>query len=75
MTIVIPLQGARVLLGMKTRGFGAGWYNNFGGKPLPGETIEQATARELKEKCGADITLDRLLLAANIDFRFPDKPE
>ena len=48
--IIFPLRGDDVLLGMKKRGFGAGKWNGFGGKPHDGETKRQAAARELKEE-------------------------
>jgi 8-oxo-dGTP pyrophosphatase MutT (NUDIX family) len=32
---------------LKKRGFGAGYYNGFGGKVEPGESIEQAAQREV----------------------------
>ncbi|MEK7519861.1 MAG: 8-oxo-dGTP diphosphatase [Patescibacteria group bacterium] len=42
----------RILLGLKKRGFGAGRWNGFGGKVEAGETIEDATRRELSEETG-----------------------
>lgn len=44
-TLVLVVQPQRVLLGMKKRGFGAGFWNGFGGKVQLGETIEQAARR------------------------------
>ena len=39
LTLVIPVDDdkKRVLLGLKKRGFGEGYYNGFGGKVEPGE--------------------------------------
>ncbi len=42
----------RVLLAMKKRGFGEGWWNGYGGKLIEGETPEQAAIRELEEESG-----------------------
>lgn len=52
LTLSLVLQGSRLLLGMKKRGFGEGRWNGFGGKVEPGETIEDAAARELFEEAG-----------------------
>ena len=51
-TLVIINDGERVLLGMKKRGFGQGRWNGFGGKVAPGETIDAAASRELREEAG-----------------------
>jgi 8-oxo-dGTP diphosphatase len=59
-TICFPMRGAKILLGMKKRGFGAGKWNGFGGKVQDGESIEAAAARELAEESG--------LIAAPADF-------
>ena len=45
LTLVLIHQNARILLGMKKRGFGAGWWNGYGGKVQAGETIEEAAKR------------------------------
>jgi 8-oxo-dGTP pyrophosphatase MutT (NUDIX family) len=54
-TLVMILKGDEVLLGMKKRGFGAGWWNGFGGKVHEGESIEQAAVREVKEEVDMDV--------------------
>jgi len=51
-TLAIIEDGDRVLLAMKKRGHGEGWYNGYGGKVEEGETIEKAMVRELKEESG-----------------------
>jgi hypothetical protein len=38
-----------ILLGLKKRGWMTGSYNGFGGKVLPGESIDSAAHRELIE--------------------------
>ena len=52
LTLCIPIKENGVLLGLKKRGFGSGRWNGFGGKVEEGETIEQATLRELDEEVG-----------------------
>ena len=57
-----------MLLGQKKRGFGEGYYNGFGGKVEPGETVAQAAAREVRSAAAAQCkpagTLHLALLAA-----------
>lgn len=61
-------------LGMKRVGFGAGKWNGFGGKVEEGETVMQATVRELKEESGFETEVDYLIPAATLKFTFPHKP-
>lgn len=70
LTLCIPIKDDKVLLGMKKRGFGAGRWNGFGGKMEVGETIEQATFRELAEEAG--ITDGKLSKAGVLNFSFED---
>ncbi|HEX6977086.1 MAG TPA: 8-oxo-dGTP diphosphatase [Patescibacteria group bacterium] len=49
-TIVFLLKGDEILLAMKKRGFGVNKWNGVGGKPNPGEKIEQTAIRESKEE-------------------------
>ncbi len=51
-TCVFLVDGDRVLLGMKKRGFAAGKWNGFGGKRNDGESIDQTASRELQEESG-----------------------
>lgn len=53
-TSAFVIKDDKVLLGYKKRGFGVGKWNGFGGKPNPGESVEQAAARELIEECGIE---------------------
>ena len=55
-TLVVVHQGERVLLGQKKRGFGAGYWNGFGGKVHANETIAQNARRELEEEAGIGTT-------------------
>ncbi len=72
-TIVFPVNGNRVLLGMKKRGFGVGWWNGFGGKLKADETFEEAARRETTEEAGIDIT--ELRLVARLLFHLKEQPD
>lgn len=52
MTIAYPIREGRILLGMKKKKIGVGWWNGFGGGVEGGETQEQAARRELFEESG-----------------------
>lgn len=69
-TVVFPLKDERILLGMKKRGFGAGWWNGFGGKLEPGETYSASAVRETYEEAGLVIDEASLTHVADIVFRF-----
>ena len=51
------LHPNKILLGMKKRGFGHGKWNGFGGHPEKGETLVQATVREVKEECNLSVQM------------------
>lgn len=74
-TLCFLVDGAnkRVLLGMKKRGFGAGKWNGFGGKVHDGESIEDATAREMLEE--SSVRVGAMAKAGELTFTFPHKPE
>lgn len=67
-TIVFPLKDDEVVLGMKKRGFGEGWWNGFGGKLEGYEDYEQNAKRETMEEVGLKIS--NLILVANLHFYF-----
>jgi 8-oxo-dGTP diphosphatase/2-hydroxy-dATP diphosphatase len=73
MTLCIVHQHPRILLGKKKRGFGASRWNGFGGKVLPGETIEDATRRELLEEAGIEVGY--MEKYGILDFEFEGNPE
>ncbi len=55
-TLGFILEGEKILLGMKKRGFGEGKWNGFGGKVEIGETFQDAMIREFQEECGIVVT-------------------
>ncbi len=70
-TIVLPVHKNNVLLGMKKRGFGVGWWNGFGGKLESGETFKDSAKRESFEEAG--ITIKSLQLVARLLFYFDEE--
>jgi mutator protein MutT len=69
-TLLFLLRDNEILLAMKKRGFGEGRWNGVGGKIEPGETIEEATARECHEEIG--VRPGELEKVAHLTFAFPD---
>ena len=53
-TLVYVIQGDRILLIRKKRGFGEGYFNGPGGKVHVGETLEQGARREFREELCAE---------------------
>jgi 8-oxo-dGTP diphosphatase len=77
-TLLLLVQGdpiTRVLIGFKKIGFGKGKYTGVGGKVEPGETIEAAAIREMREETSIVVEERHLLSRGHIDFYFPSKPE
>jgi 8-oxo-dGTP diphosphatase/2-hydroxy-dATP diphosphatase len=73
LTLCIIHKNSKILLGMKKRGFGAGFWNGFGGKVKEGESIEEAAKRETKEEIGV-VPLD-LKKMGILRFQFKGEPE
>lgn len=73
--VLDPNPPGRILLGLKKRGFGAGKYNGFGGKPEVGESILEAAIRELHEESGVRVDPSQLRSVALIQFAFLARPE
>mgnify|MGYP001584992769 FL=1 len=73
LTLCLIHTDTHVLLGKKKRGFGEGKWNGFGGKVEQGETIEEATRREMLEECGVRVTT--LEPAGLMHFEFEGNPE
>lgn len=76
-TLVFLVRGKgknkEVLLAMKKRGFGEGWWNGMGGKVEPGETPMQAVHREGFEE--AQVLLKEAKKVALLHFYFPEDPK
>lgn len=53
-SIIIGLKDGMVLLGMKKRGHGAGYWNGFGGKREKNETMFESALREIREEAGIE---------------------
>ena len=62
-----------VLLQCKSRGFGQGKWNGPGGKQNPGETVEEATIREIREE--TNIIVKKLKKMGELEFVFVDNEE
>jgi 8-oxo-dGTP diphosphatase/2-hydroxy-dATP diphosphatase len=71
-TLAIIVEGDKVLLGFKKRGFGAGKWNGFGGKVMEGESIETAARRELAEEAG--ISVARFEKVGILNFQVCNNP-
>lgn len=70
-TLLFLIDGDKILLAMKKRGFGKGHWNGVGGKPEPSEPIDDAAIRECQEEIG--VTPLRMTCVAYLDFYFPEQ--
>jgi 8-oxo-dGTP pyrophosphatase MutT (NUDIX family) len=70
-TLMFLIDGEKILLAMKKRGFGVGLWNGVGGKPEANESIEQTAIRECSEEI--NVVPKKLNKVAVLDFFFPDK--
>ena len=68
-------QKWQILLAMKKRGFWAGKWNGFGGKPHWTETPAETSVRELLEESWISISADALSQKWLLHFIFDTKPE
>ena len=80
MTIVFPVRVesgeiVEVLMSMKKRGFGEGYWNGLGGKfnPELDSSVEDTPVRESEEE--ARIKITRLEKVGTLDFAFPSNPD
>lgn len=72
LAIVTEHSRRRILLGLKQRGFGTGFYNSFGGKVEEGEELGESAARELHEETGIVVSPDELTHVGILHFSFAD---
>ncbi len=72
-SLCLLLREDEVLLALKKRGFGMGKWTGVGGKPEPGETIDQTAVRETEDEIGVTPLAPRRV--ATLDFIFPDQPQ
>ena len=68
-TITFLLKDDKVLLGLKKRGFGKGYFLGIGGKVEENETIEEAAKREVLEEI--NVQLSDLKHVGMLKFYFP----
>ena len=73
LTLCVIHNDTHILLGKKKRGFGAGYFNGFGGHVEKGETIEDAAYREVREE--AMIEPRNLRKRGVLNFSFEHMPE
>jgi len=74
-SLCLLLRDDQILLAMKKRGFGAGKWNGYGGKPQEGEAIEETAIREMREEIGVGAKLSDLNKVATLRFYFKSTPE
>lgn len=71
-SLVFLRRGDKLLLAMKKRGTGQGYWNGAGGKVEPRETIEQAAIRETQEEIGVTpLVLEKVAMHT---FILPGQP-
>lgn len=74
-TLLYLVDGNKILLGLKKRGFAEGRWNGYGGKVKEGESIEDSLIREVKEEMDVVVTKQALKKAAVLDFFFTNAPK
>lgn len=77
-TLCLLLKNERephIYLPRKKRGFGQGKFVGVGGGVEAGETIPQATVREIYEETGLRVSTQDLQKVAKLVFQFPARPE
>ena len=74
-TLCLLVKEQEILLAMKKRGFGAGKWNGYGGKPEPGEDLASAAVRETAEEIGVQINRQDLIKLGRMEFYFTNNPD
>ena len=74
-TLCYLVEGNKILLGLKKRGFAEGRWNGYGGKVKPDESIEESLIREVNEEMNVVVTREALKKAAVLDFFFTNAPK
>lgn len=71
--IILDREHKRILLLRRSNDdpTGAGTWENAGGNAEPGESLEEALKREIREETGLDVKILRTAYAALVDFGEP----
>ena len=72
-TLLFLLKDNQILLAMKKRGFGKGFWNGVGGKPELNENILNTAIRETQEEIG--VVPKNITQIATLDFYFKNNPD
>ena len=74
-TLVFLQKDDNVLLGLKKRDFGVGYWNGVGGKLQAGESAVEAAVRETTEELNIIIMPQDLIHAGELEFHYPGRSE
>jgi 8-oxo-dGTP pyrophosphatase MutT (NUDIX family) len=72
-TLCFLTKENEILLAMKKRGFGVGWWNGVGGKQNPEEDILETAIRETREEI--EVIPTNMEFVAVLNFYFLNNPE
>lgn len=70
LTLCFIVNEEKILLGMKKRGFGSGYWNGFGGKVENDETLEEAASREVQEESKVKVLVEKKNKIGVLEFTF-----
>lgn len=71
-SLIYLCRDSEICLGYKKRGFGAGYWNGFGGKIEAGETERTSAVRELLEETSVAVRAEDCVPVAHHKFHFTD---